>query len=62
MIAAFLTFAVIPAGGFGWAFGDGKLVTTSVAVGCEVAWISFGAILGRSLRLPIEQLPERASP
>ena len=62
MATALIACAVIPAGGFWLAFGDGKLVTTTLAVGFGIASLSCGAILGRSLRLPIERLPKRAEP
>ena len=62
LATALLACAVIPAVGFWLAFGDGKLVTTTLAVGFGIACLSCGAILGRSLRLPIERVPKRAAP
>jgi hypothetical protein len=54
--------AIIPASGFWLAFGDGKLVSTSLISGFGVACLSFGAILGTSLRRPVVELPTRAEP
>ena len=61
LFAALLTAcALIPAAGFWLAFGDGKLVSIALASGFTVACLSFGAIIGTSLRRPVEQLPTRA--
>jgi hypothetical protein len=59
--AAFLACAAIPAGSFWLAFGDGKLVTTTLAAGFGVACLLCVAILGRSLRLPIDGIPSRSA-
>ena len=62
LAAALIACAVIPAGGFWLVFDDRKLVTTTLAVGFGIACLSCAAILGLSLRLPIERLPKRAEP
>ena len=60
LVALFCACALIPAAGFWLAFGDGKLVQIALAFGFTIACLSFGAIIGTSLRRPVEQLPTRA--
>ena len=63
LLAALLTAcALIPAVGFWLAFGDSKLVSNALASGFAVAFLSFGATLGKNLRRPVELLPTRAEP
>ena len=60
MLAALLfACAVIPAVGFWLAYGFGNLVSTTLVVGFIIASLSFGAILGRNLGVPIDKLPIR---
>ena len=57
--ALLLACAVIPAVGFWLAYGFGTLVSTALVIGFIIASLSFGAILGRNLGLPLDKLPIR---
>jgi hypothetical protein len=51
----------IPATAFWVTFGDKRILAITLTVGFGMACLSFGAILGQNLRLPIEKLPQAFS-
>ncbi len=57
--ALYLACAVIPAVGFWLWLGEAALVSNSLALGFGLSCLSIGAILGRSLSIPVQKLPVR---